>query len=200
MIIFIRGRVHTVGPGFVDVDVQGVGYRVYIPEPFAHRLEPNANILLYTYHHIREDMQLLFGFETQADRDWFELLLGVSGIGPKGAMQIISATSYTSFVQAVVQEDVEALASLPGIGKKTAQRLIVELRDKLRTASHIGQDPPKRGQPGVASAVQEVVEALTALGYHEREARIACEQVLREPEDRPLETLIRLCLQQLARV
>jgi Holliday junction DNA helicase RuvA len=201
VIVFVSGHVHQVGSGFVDVNVQGVGYRVYIPDRLAHTLQPNAPVFLYTYHHIREDAQQLFGFATPEDRDWFELLLGVSGIGPKGALQIISACSYSDFLQAVLREDAAALGGLPGVGKKTAQRLIIELKDKLRASGDAldGTDavPSASGQPDPAN---DVIEALTTLGYTEREALSVYLDVISEAKDRPLEELIRLCLQRLARV
>src|SRR5690348_13964182 len=131
MIVFLRGTVFSKSAMNLDIDVQGIGYRVWVTERFAGEKQEQEEIFVYTYQHIREDSNVLYGFETELERVLFEMLLTVSGIGPKVALQIINSAAVNDFVYAVQTEDLGMLCHLPGIGKKTAQRLIVELKDKL---------------------------------------------------------------------
>ncbi|MBX5436980.1 MAG: Holliday junction branch migration protein RuvA [Alicyclobacillaceae bacterium] len=214
MIVFVRGRIADRGRGFVDVDVSGVGYRVWVPEGVATRLEPGQDVQLYTYHHVREDGQQLFGFEHAADRDWFEWILGVSGIGPKGAMQILSCCSRTELAAAIAAEDVDALCRLPGVGRKTAQRLVLELKEKAAqwrdvppgtaaadAASANVRLPRRRTdrQPPAADLRADVVEALRVLGYNERQALEAAEVAVGDTSVAGVEEALRLALRHLDR-
>jgi holliday junction DNA helicase RuvA len=203
VITFLRGKVFTVGIGFVDVDVHGVGYRVLVSDRWADRVTKMDDIFVYTYHYVREDLVQLLGFETVDERDWFELLLGVSGIGPKGAMQIVSGGRYDDFASAVVDEDTGYLSKLPGVGKKTAQRLVLELRDKILTrwnpvtSRHVSHAGARRNRPQSVEA--DVLEALESLGYPERQVADQVRAVIEEHPDFAMEDVLRMCLQRLAK-
>lgn len=210
MIVFLRGTVQGTGGGYVDLDVQGVGYRTWVTDGLSASVTPGETLFLYTHQHIREDVSELFGFTSEADRTWFELLLSVSGVGPKGALQILSATVFDTFATAVSSEDVDALCRLPGIGKKTAQRLIVELKDKVaamwvpqwsRPADQMAARPSHRkGDNLRLNALQtDLLEALLALGYPEREAMLVVAEVTEDAADHTLEDALRLALAQLGR-
>ncbi|QQE77463.1 Holliday junction branch migration protein RuvA [Alicyclobacillus sp. SO9] len=203
MIIFVRGLIAETSAGCVDVDVQGVGYRVWVPDRTAVEMQRGTETMLYTYHYIREDSQELYGFLTDSERAWFTLLIGVSGIGPKVALQIISSADYQRFVSSVQMEDSAYLCQLPGIGKKTAQRLILDLKDKMSNL-YVASDGPLTSQRAAAADTEypeslrsDVVEALKSLGYNERQAVTAVTSVLSHNEDWTLETALTRCLQQM---
>lgn len=205
MITFLRGILAEVGDGFMDVDVNGVGYRVRVPVSASVRVHLEATVTLYTYHHIREDAQELYGFLDKQDRDWFELLLSVSGIGPKGALQIVGSADYGRFLGAIVSEDTNYLSGLPGVGKKTAQRMVLDLKDKVKPL--IGTLPEAVSAPtGTDAAVKtlqgDLIDALNALGYNDRQALEAVSRVLTnnpEAASYTLETALTKCLQSMAR-
>ncbi|MCL6516505.1 Holliday junction branch migration protein RuvA [Alicyclobacillus sp.] len=203
MIAFVRGRVHETGPGMVTVDVGGIGYRVFVTERCAEALRIGEEVLLHTHHRVREDEVSLYGFLTPEERDWFELLMGVSGVGPKGALQILSAADPAAFADAVAQEDVRYLCTLPGVGKKTALRLVVELKDRLETLS--GRVAGTRMRPATTESAEtgdgraaDVVEALVTLGYNERQVAALVQETLRAHPDAGVEDVLRRCLRQLA--
>ena len=206
MISFLRGQVFAATSQFVDLDVNGVGYRVHVPERVALAAEIGSDQFFFTHYHVREDAVSLFGFENEADRDMFEQLLTVSGIGPKGAVQIVGAMTPAAFYAAIAHEDVDALCRLPGIGKKTASRLVIELKDKIDAslaavqfmANRPGFLPPTSKKSSKLTGMQgDVVEALIGLGYAERQAQDAVLQVMEASSPNTVEDAIRLCLQQL---
>ena len=204
MIVFLQGTVHGLGVAYVDLNVKGVGYRIFVPESVALALTPGNEVFLYTHRHIREDADELFGFVEESDRDWFEILISVSGIGPKGALQIVSGTTRDAFVSAILSEDLNALCNLPGVGKKTGQRLILELKDKVRSLGVVAQIAGREvnsGRPAGSPSLQmDVVEALQALGYNERQAVQAASEVLGlDPPPGTVEEALRRSLQLLAR-
>lgn len=203
MIAFLRGTVFQTGVGYADLDVNGVGYRVWMPERSVRQLESGRDVLVYTHHHVREDAMLLFGFATPGDRNWFEVLLGVSGIGPKVALQLMSATEAETFASAIANDDTNWLCSLPGIGKKTAQRLMIELRDKLDAFWHPGATASTSLRPQAVDRLhgvgQDIVEALVVLGYNEKRAVEIVQQLADEGPLRSVEDGLRLALQQMAK-
>jgi len=204
VITFLRGIVAKTGDGYVDLDVNGVGYRVRVPADVAMVLQPESAVTLYTYHHIREDAQELYGFLDADHREWFELLLGVSGIGPKGAMQVVSAADYGRFLGAISGDDTTYLSGLPGIGKKTAQRMVIDLKDKVRplaggALATVGADSGNTGETGTLQ--RDLVEALQSLGYNERQAMDVVLRVLatlEEGQHTTLEAALTKCLQSMA--
>ncbi len=184
MIAFVRGRLQHAGPDFAVVDVNGVGYLAYMSAAARSRLPgTGTEVMLHTSMQVREDSITLYGFLDHGELDLFHVLLGVTGIGPKVALGILSAASPEEFRRAVAFEDVPYLTRLPGVGKKTAQRLLLELRDRLGTPTVA---PPV--QPGLATATAgagdpatlawaEALEALVALGYTRMDAGQALEAV-----------------------
>lgn len=169
MIAFLRGTVAARTSESVILDVGGVGYEVTVPT----RTRVGAigdELTLYTYLHVREDGMSLFGFESIDDRAVFQLLLTVSGIGPKIAVGALSHISPLELRRAVAAGDVSRLVTLPGIGKKTAQRIILELKDKIGDVDE-GVDRGEVPEEGGGDAASEAMEALVALGYSSHEAR-----------------------------
>lgn len=207
MIVFIRGEVAASGQAYVNVNVSGIGYRVFVPESVASDVTAGESILLYTHHHIREDAQVLYGFLDERDRDWFELLLSVSGIGPKGALALVSASTYEDFLTAIAMEDAAYLCTMPGVGKKTAGRLLVELKDKVpqQWLSPLTKPAAKASsvqsrRPRQPSLQADLIEALISLGYNERQASETVTQVIADDAEMPLEQALTLCLQQMDRI
>lgn len=168
MIGYVRGIVTHMFKEYCFVDVHGVGYRVYAPASTLSQLDMGKEALLFTYMSVRDDAMLLYGFLTQNEYDVFMLLLGVNGVGPKVALGILSAASPDGFRLAVQQKNVKVLTSMPGIGKKTAERIIVELHDKLGDAPAAGSaDAAPAGMP--EGMMGEAAAALAALGFTEQE-------------------------------
>lgn len=175
MIDFLRGLVVHLESEYIVMDVRDTGYRVFTPNPyaFAKKEEP---VTVYIHHHVREDAILLFGFETREEQTLFRKLLEVSGIGPRVALGILSGGRPDAVIAAIQQENIAFLTKLPGIGKKTAQRMILDLKDKLigagldgglLTAAGVALDLSSSGSTGqgAGTAWQEAREALAALGY-----------------------------------
>ena len=177
MIARIRGRLTSKEPHRVVVDVNGVGYQIFIPLSTYYQLpEVPAEVSLHTHTHVREDALQLFGFHTQDEQTLFELLQGVSGIGPRLATNILSGISVDELVPALSEGNVTRLRAVPGVGKKLAERLVVELREKVGTAQLA---PPATAPAGPAApmdrALDDVVSALVNLGCNRKEAIKAAE-------------------------
>jgi Holliday junction DNA helicase RuvA len=186
MIGFLRGTLAVKQPPRLVVEVGGVGYEADAPMSTFYRLpQIGSQVTLYTHLLVREDAHALFGFATEAERALFRTLIRVSGIGARLALAILSGLSTEEFERCVQQGDVLRLQRLPGIGKKTAERLIVELRDRLPESVCPG------GQEGL-DAAREAQEALIALGYKPQEAQRLLEQVTGKAT--AVEDLIRLAL------
>lgn len=176
--------------GTVLVEVGGVGYLVVVTPRVLSELEPSSPVFLYVHHHVREDAQTLFGFTSRDERDTFDTLIGTHGIGPSLAMAILATHPPSALFDVVADNDVAALTLVPGVGKKTAERLIVELRDRLAVPELATVD----GGSGGVSAVADVREALSNLGYAADEIR----DVLRElPSNGDSATLLRDALKSL---
>ncbi len=195
MISFLRGTVAESLPQSIVVDVGGVGYEVIVPLSTYDALnpQPGAQIKLKTHLHIRENAQVLYGFATDEERDIFRLLVDrVSGIGPATAIAVLSGLRVNEFKEAVVQQDVQAIARAKGVGKKTAERIILELKDKVGLAST--WEAQQQGVTSQAAADAEL--ALVALGYKQVEARKAIAAVLEKDPEAGAERLIRDALRQ----
>ena len=187
MIGRIQGTLIESNPPQVLVDVHGIGYEVDVPMSTFYNLPGLGDkVTLLTHMVVREDAQLLYGFLTAAERDCFRQLLKVTGIGARTAIAILSGMSVEMLVQAVAMQEVGILTKVPGIGKKTAERLILELKDKLGSAMITS------GVTVASSAIADVIKALVSLGYSEREATQAAKKL---PEDIDLSEGIRLALQ-----
>ncbi|MHB8508475.1 MAG: Holliday junction branch migration protein RuvA [Candidatus Dormibacteria bacterium] len=172
MIGSLRGRVAHLGPESMLLDVGGVGYLVSAPGRLLAELITGTETLLYTHTYVREDQLALYGFRTQEDLEFFELLMSVKGIGPRVALGMLSQSDTMTLKRAVFKEDRALLATVPGIGPKTAARVILELRDKLK--EEYLSDAPEGSSPSPrhnATPVEGAVRALVSLGYRESEAR-----------------------------
>ncbi|RED64135.1 Holliday junction branch migration protein RuvA [Cohnella lupini] len=174
MIDFLRGKVAHLESEYVILDVHDVGYRVFTPNPYGLSRTEDS-IQLYIYHHVREDAIHLFGFTTRDEQALFRRLLEVSGIGPKVALGVLAGGRPEAVVAAIQQENITFLTKLPGIGRKTAQRMILDLKDKLgaidsrwAVASMIELDIPAAASDG-SSAWAAAREALSGLGYRDAE-------------------------------
>jgi Holliday junction DNA helicase RuvA len=160
-------------PPLVLLDVQGVGYEVNVPMSTFYTLpDTGERIILHTYLVVREDVHLLFGFATEAERQAFRQLVKISGVGARTALAVLSGLSVSDLYQAVVDQDSRQIIQVPGIGKKTAERLLLELRDKL-SSDMIGSD----GHASSSKVNNDVLNALLSLGYNEREASWAIKKL-----------------------
>lgn len=173
MIGMLRGKLVDKRPNHVLIDVGGVGYQVQVPlSTFAElgALHQEATLLIYT--HVREDQLALYGFLTAREKQCFELLISASGVGPSLALKILSGMGVQELVPAIRKGDLAQLVRIPGVGKKTAERIVVELRDRLA-----GIDVPEPGKPATRSQLEsDVASALVNLGYDERSVERAIEQ------------------------
>jgi len=173
----LRGRLVSKNPGQVVIDVNGVGYQVFIPlSTYYHLPAVQQETFLRVYTHVREDAIHLYGFHTPEERATFELLTGVSGIGPRLASNILSGISVEEFIPAILEGDLARLKAIPGVGKKTAERLILELKDKVleipRTTPVVVERRPSSEQD---HTIEDVVSALLNLGCSRKEASRAAE-------------------------
>ena len=181
MISYIRGELDAVEKEKVIVDVGGVGYGIYMPGQAMGLLpQPGNEVKIHTYLNVREDAMQLFGFLTRDDLEVFKLVIGVSGIGPKGGLSILSQLTPDDLRFAVLSGDVKAISAAPGIGKKTAEKLIIELKDKLNIEDVLthAADSSAAAVPVNNGGIQsEAVQALVALGYGSTESLRAVKQV-----------------------
>lgn len=196
MIALLRGKVVASGIGDVVLDVAGVGYQVHVP---AGTLvgPPGAEVTLHTHLAVREDAMTLYGFADAAGRTLFTTLLGVTGVGPKLALAALGTLGSTGLRRAVVTEDVDALTVVPGLGKKSAQRMILELREKLGALAADGVPGTASLGGGATDARTEVRQALTGLGYVPSEVAAAMERLDGGADESP-EDLLRDALRVLA--
>ena len=163
MISYLEGKVQFIRSSYVTINVSGVGYKVGIGPNLASKLRPDENVSVYIYTQVREDILALYGFETLEELDLFELLISVSGIGPKAAMGILSAASADKIRTSIVNQDPTLLSSVSGVGKKTAEKVIVELKNKVGATGSLFD--------GSGGKAEDVYEALIQLGFKPNEAR-----------------------------
>ena len=202
MIARLAGTLLEKQPGQVVVDVGGVGYRVAIPLSSYYDLgEAGSRVELHIHTHVREDTLSLFGFRTRRERELFARLIGVSGVGPKTAIAVLSGLGTDDLVAAVRSRDGGRLSAIPGIGRKTAERILLELADRLETLGSEGEASGAVGAPGGAGLREDLVSALVNLGYNARVAADAAGRVMRGAPGRaaPFETLLRETLRILSR-
>jgi len=192
----VRGRLLRKEPQEAVVDVGGVGYRLTIPLSTFYRLgEPGGEVTLLAHTHVREDALALFGFLTAAEQALFERLIEVSGVGPKLAVSILSGIEAPDLVAALRASDVVRLTRIPGVGKKTAERLVLELKDKVQGLAATEEPTPAAAPAG--SAKEDLVSALLHLGYSRPEAERGVARALTEGEGR-FEDLLRRTLRILS--
>jgi len=197
MIGFLRGKLVHKAPPFLVLDVQGVGYEVEAPMTTFYDLPAiNEEIKLHTHLVVREDAHILFGFSTEADRTLFRTLIKVNGVGPKLALTILSGQSAEEFHRCIHDNDTQTLVRLPGVGKKTAERLIIEMRDRLPDLGDSAMtttDKTGAAAPSVGNPKQEAVSALCSLGYKPLDASKMVQNI--SSEGKSCEDIIRLALQ-----
>jgi Holliday junction DNA helicase RuvA len=201
MITFLHGKLVEMLPTQVTVDVHGVGYEVLIPLSSFDKLpQPGQEIRLLTHLAVREDAHVLYGFMSAAEREMFRLLINtVSGIGPKIALNILSGISVTAFRGAVANSDVKALSQISGVGKKTAERIVVELKDKVGAAGAWEASSAQRSLSPEDQRVNDAVLALLALGFKQIEAHDSVRKVQASlGAQATVEELVRACLKKAA--
>ena len=201
MIGHLRGQLAEKRPSQVIVDVGGVGYQVAVPLSTFYGLgELRENVTLLIHTHLREDSIALYGFLTAREKQFFEMLLSASGVGPVLALKILSGMSVEELVPAIRAGDLPRLTRIPGVGRKTAERIVVELKDKLAA---VETPEPERGAPREGNPFEsDVISALVNLGYDRRAAEKAVEDLPQGEKSGPnasFETLLRASLQQLSR-
>ncbi|MGE5376571.1 MAG: Holliday junction branch migration protein RuvA [Bacteroidota bacterium] len=188
MIATLRGEVTQIEDNAVILEVGGVGMRVFVPAPVRTRLKTGEVTLLYTHLVVREDALTLYGFESQADRELFNTLLGVDGVGPKVALSVLSTMTLDAIQRAVFADEADILSRVPGVGKKTAQKMALHLKDKLKPTDALSRVASMSDTDG------EVLAALTALGYSVIEAQTAIQAISKDAPD-DVEERLRLALQ-----
>lgn len=196
MIAFLKGYVEELTPDVTFLDVNGVGYRVEISSQTFEQLKPNTEVKLLIHHHITESDQRLFGFYSKREKELFEKLITVKGVGPKLGLTIVSGLPASLLVQAIANSDIATLSRVPGIGKKTAERISLELKDKMTG------DALTEGAAGssVASGItQEVISALESLGFKKKEAEQTAMKVVQDEEVNTVPVAIKKALALLNR-
>ncbi len=189
MIATLRGEITQVEDNAIIVESGGVGLRVFVPKQLRERTKAGEAIFLFTHLVVREDDWKLYGFESQADRELFTTLLGVDGVGPRTALSVLSTLNLDTVQRAVFNDEPDLLSRVPGIGKKTAQKMVLYLHDRLKPVSGLEKIA------SMSEADSEVLAALTALGYSVVEAQTAIQSIPKEaPED--VGERLRLALQQ----
>jgi holliday junction DNA helicase RuvA len=188
MIASLSGRIQEVNLDSLVVEVGGVGLQVFVPAPTRDQAHPGETLFLHTYLVVREDALSLYGFETKESKDFFTLLLTVNGVGPRLALSVLSVLSPDAIRRAVFHEQADVFSRVPGVGKKTAQKILLQLQDRIPAVSGLEQIA------SISDVDAEVVGALTALGYSVVEAQAALQSIPRSvPQD--IEERLRLALQ-----
>ena len=183
MIATLRGEISQVEENALILEVGGVGLRVFVPAPLRTKLKAGEAAFLFTHLVVREDALTLYGFESQADRELFNILLGVDGVGPKVALSVLSTMTLDAVQRAVFADEADLLSRVPGVGKKTAQKIALHLKDKLKPTDALAR------VAAMSDKDSEVLAALTALGYSVVEAQAAIQSI---PKDAPDDTEERL--------
>lgn len=165
---YIKGTVTRVTPEYLVIEQQGIGWQIFAPNPYSFGTE---DLQVFLHHHVREDAQLLFGFPTFEQRELFRKLISVSGIGPKGALAILASGQPQHVIEAIEREDESYLVKFPGVGKKTARQMILDLKGKLTEffGDSLGMEEPHHLLSNDQVELEEAMLALSALGYSERE-------------------------------
>ena len=198
MIAFIKGKLDTKTNTFVIIDVQGIGYRVFMPAKSIESLgEIGEEVKVYTYYYVREDNISLYGFSSNEELRMFELLISVSGVGAKSANSMLSEISPSSFALAVITDDISKLVKIPGVGKKTAARIVLELKDKLKSETVIEETQEVSVAIEKDNNTSEAIAALQVLGYNKKEIEKVFERI--DTKNLELEEIIKQALKYLAR-
>jgi len=191
MIGYLTGKIISSKPTLILLDVNGVGYEVRISINTFERISGKEFVSLFIYTNVKEDAITLFGFYSEAEKEMFELLISISGVGPKSALSLLSGISTDDLKQAIITSNVERMIAVPGIGRKTAERLILELKNKVRDIKEEGITTSK------PSLQKEAVAALSTLGYNLASSEKVVNKILSELPERSLEELIKRSLKEL---
>ena len=183
MIAHIRGKIEEIQADSCIVDVHGVGYQLFVPQPYEY--EKGSDAFFYVYHHVREDINALYGFKTTEEKNLYIRLLSVKGVGPKVAMTILSATTLHMVIHAIETEDVTYLRKIPGIGPKAAGQIILDLKGKLAATTSVVVNPNEN----------EAIEVLIALGYTKKEIEYAMKDM--KSDALTVEEIVKLALKKI---
>ena len=202
MYAYIKGILAEITEDAIIVENQGIGYEIAVPgQVFDYLPSVGEEVKIYTYHYVREDAILLYGVLTKEDVKIFKMLIGVSGIGPKGALAILSVLSTDDLRFAILGDDAKAIAKAPGVGAKTAQRVIIELKDKLSLEDAFEQKLANQAQKAelnpAVGVKNEAILALTSLGYSQSEALKVLQGIEISPDDQ-VEDVLKMALKQMA--
>lgn len=194
MFEYIKGSIEEKTSGYIVIETNGIGYKIFMPEPEIEKLgEIGDNVKIHTYYWVREDNISLYGFSTKEELRMFEILITTSGIGAKSAITILSNIDASSFALAVINEDTHKLTKLPGIGAKTAARMILELKDKIKKQDIEAKGNEQKQELNKAidinENIEEAISALQVLGYSKREIEKALEKI--NLEEMSVEDIIR---------
>lgn len=195
MIDYIKGEITELNPTEVTVECNGIGYRILISLQTFSAIERQKETKIYIHHYLREDEELYYGFSTKDERELFRLLIGVSGIGASTARMMLSSLSSEEIRNAIIAEDINRIKSIKGIGTKSAQRLIIELKDKIVKGA--GSDTGTLLQTADSSIVTEATTALVLLGFTKANVTKAVNAVLKENPSASIETIIKASLKKL---
>jgi len=198
MFAYIKGTLETKQDTFVIIDVQGVGYKIFMPTNSIQNLGKEGEIVkVFTHYYVREDNISLYGFSSNEELRMFELLISVSGVGAKSAITMLSEITPSKFALDVVSDDVTSLTKIPGVGKKTAARIILELKDKLKSEQTIEAKEEIKTYIEGSEKVEEAITALQVLGYSKREIESVFSKI--NLKDLELEDIIKNALKYLGR-
>jgi len=199
VIAHLRGRIFEKHPNRLVLDINGVGYNVFVPLSTFYGLgEPGTETALRIHTHVREDALVLYGFATLLEQDLFERLIGVSGIGPKVALAVLSGIEPLELIRAIERGDLARLTAIPGVGKKTSERIVLELKDRLPRA-HVAAVAAGVVASEPSTERDDVLSALVNLGYHRPLAEKAVESAIKAQPDGGFERTLKQALRELAR-
>ena len=196
-IVRLKGEVVEKTPAGVTLDCAGVGYGVSVPLSTFDRLPPLGEVAtLYVHHVVREDDELLFGFHTERERSFFKALLAISGVGPKLALSVLSGLTPGELATAIAEGDVRRLSSISGVGKKTAERIIVELKDKVDPLEAVALRGKERGEDATPAVLRDAILSLVALGNKAEDARALVQAAYEKNPKATVQDLIRMALRK----
>ena len=199
MYAYIKGSLEEKTKDSIVVETSGIGYKIFVSEQTMEKLgELGEKVKIYTHYHVREDCISLYGFLSNEELKMFELLIQVSGIGAKTAIAMLSKITPSEFALAVISNDIKTLTTIPGIGSKSAQRIVLELKDKLKTEDAISKEElSEKSSTANNENVEEAIQALQILGYNKGEIKKVIEKL--KVKDSSTEEIIKLALKQLSR-
>ena len=196
MYYYLKGNIAEIEPTHLVLDNQGIGYELRISLETYGRLKDSKEALLWTHFHVKEDSQQLFGFYTKSEKQLFQLLIGISGVGPSSALMVLSSLSVAEVVDAITEENVDRIKSVKGVGIKTAQRLIIELKDKVGKLGLTGLSSESTSNTLNNNVKEQALLALQALGIVKTAAQKTVERILKTNPGLSVEELIKQALKQ----